>query len=173
MNKIIIPQLVHFKRVTVPKYIDANIQKIALKHLGLADMGKLRDRMEGQYYYNKLKIDLVSEFAFESFIGIKRFDWKKREPKSYPRKKYYFENKTLKIITFYGNALPEINATNIENSIFIYVNTDNKVLISGIATTETLKEILVKSNVNQVKITDFEHLATFNTQEELEEKLTS
>ena len=59
MNKLILNQLTYFKRVSVPKYIESKIQMTALKHLDLSDMGKLRDRMEGQLYYNKLRTDIL------------------------------------------------------------------------------------------------------------------
>ena len=38
MNKQILSQLSYFKRVNIPKYIEAKIQMIALKHLDLSDM---------------------------------------------------------------------------------------------------------------------------------------
>ena len=88
MNKLILSQLTHFKRVNIPKYIESKIQATALKHLDLSDMGKLRDRMEGQVYYSKLRTDIFSEFAFENIIGIRNFDWEKRSVKSFKRKKY-------------------------------------------------------------------------------------
>ena len=70
MNKLILSQLTHFKRVNIPKYIESKIQTTALKHLDLSDMGKLRDRMEGQFYYTKLRTDIISEFAFENSIKL-------------------------------------------------------------------------------------------------------
>ena len=86
MNKVILNQLTHFKRVNIPKYIESKIQMTALNHLNLTDMGKLRDRMEGQIYYSKLRTDIFSEFAFENLIGIRKFDWEKRSIKSYCEK---------------------------------------------------------------------------------------
>ena len=171
MNKVILKQLSYFNRVNVPKYIESKIQMTALIHLDLADMGKLRDRMEGQSYYNILKADIVAEFAFENIIGIRSFDWEKRSIKSYNRKKYMFDNKELYIILFENENFPKINTENITNYIFAYVNMDNRVLLSRLATKSYIIEILMKKNEKIIEITDFQNLTEFSSIDDLISKM--
>lgn len=166
MNNLILNQLTYFRRVSIPKYIEVKIQTIALKHLNLPDMGKLRDRMEGQLYYTKLRTDIVAEYAFETIVGIRNFDWKKRESKNFKRKKYIFENKELTIISFENGNLPKINIADISNSIFVHVNTENRVLISGLATKSYINEI-AKNKSKTFEISEFHALFGFSSVEEL------
>jgi hypothetical protein len=171
MNKIILKQLTYFNRVNVPKYIESKIQMTALIHLDLADMGKLRDRMEGQSYYNKLKTEIVAEFAFENIIGIRNFDWKKRSIKSFRRNKYIFENKELNIILFENESFPKINTEQITNYIFAYVNVDNRVLLSRLATKSYIINLAKNKNEKVIEITDFENLLEFSSIDELISKM--
>lgn len=171
MNKLILKQLTYFNRVNVPKYIESKIQMTALNHLDLSDMGKLRDRMEGQSYYNKLKTDIYAEFAFESIIGIRNFDWEKRSIKSFKRKKYIFDNKELNIILFENENFPKINTEQINNYIFAYVNMDNRVLLSRLATKSYIIDIAMKKNEKVIEITDFQNLIEFSSIDDLISKM--
>jgi len=171
MHKEFINQLHSFQKVSVPKYIDVKIQNVALKHLELPDMGKLKDRMDGQLYYDKLKIDLLAEYAFENIVGIKKFDWIKRENKNYRRKQYDFNRKVLKLITFVGENLPTLNEESANNYVYVYVNPDNRVYISGLATKNILKELLTTNEANINKNIDFGIFIKFTSLEELLDKI--
>lgn len=171
MNKLVLNQLTYFKRISIPKYIEAKIQLTALKHLNLTDMGKLRDRMEGQSYYNKLRTDIISEFAFENIIGIRNFDWEKRSNKNNKRKKYIFENKELILISFENENLPKISIEEINNCIFVYVKKDNRVLLSGLATKSYINELAINNNSKFIEVTEFQNLISFSSVEELISKL--
>lgn len=171
MNKLMIRQLTYFRRVSVPRYIESKIQMIALKHLDLPDMGKLRDRMEGQLYYNKLRTDIVAEYAFENIIGIRNFDWKKRCIKTFKRKKYIFDNKELNIISFENENLPKISAEYVNNCVFVYVNIDNRVLLSRLATKSYIGELIKKKKSKIFEISEFQDLIDFSSVDELISKM--
>lgn len=168
MHKAFINQIHFFKRVSVPIYIELKIQAIALEHLGLPHMGKLKDRMEGQLYYDKLKIDLLAEFSFEKVIGMKDFDWVKRENKNHLRKHYSFYGKPLQIVTFIDNDLPKQNQISCNNVVFAYVNPDNRVYISGLATKRVLSELINNSKSTPNEISDFGKFISLQHFEELE-----
>lgn len=163
-------QLTYFKRVSIPKYIESKIQMIALKHLNMPDMGKLRDRMEGQLYYNKLRTDIVAEYAFECIIGKRNFNWEKREFKSFKRKKYIFDNKELNIISFENENFPKISTEHVNNCVFVYVNIDNRILVSSLATKSYISEIAKKKS-KIIEITDFQDLIEFSSIDELISKM--
>jgi hypothetical protein len=167
MNNLFISKLPFFNKVIIPKYIELKIQNIALKHLELQDMGQLKDRMEGQLYYDKLKVDLLAEFAFEKIIGIKEFNWAKREYKFFKRKHYEFNGNILKIVTFQGSNLPKINQVSDSNSIFAYVNPDNRVYISGLATVTLLKDLKSAPGTKNSEFTNFDILKKYTSFEEL------
>lgn len=133
-------------------------------------MGKLRDRMEGQSYYNKLRTDIVAEFAFENIIGIRSFDWEKRNHKGFKRKKYFFENKQLNLIAFENESLPKISIDHVENCVFIYVSVD-RVFMSNLATKSYLNQISKKQKSPIIEITEFQDLIEFTSLDELISKM--
>lgn len=167
MNKLLINQIPYFYRVLVPKYIELKIQNVALEHLKLPDMGKLKDRMEGQIYYDKLKVDLMAEFAFEKVIGIKNFNWEKRENKNYTRKQYDFNGKILNIETFIGDSLPNLNQVSNNSIVFVYVNPDNRVYISGLAKARDIKYLKSTLGTSNYQFSNFDKLNRFTNDEEL------
>lgn len=171
MNKTILSQLTYFKRVNIPKYIESKIQETALKHLNLSDMGKLRDRMEGQMYYSKLRTDIFSEFAFENIVGLRNFDWEKRSAKNFKRRKYVFENKNLNIIPFTNDNLPKISSEHVDNCIFVYVNVDTRVLLSGLATKSYINKIAIEKDSKIIEISKFKDLTEFSSIKELIDKM--
>jgi hypothetical protein len=171
MNKLILSQLTYFERVSIPKYIESKIQMTALKHLDLPDMGKLRDRMEGQLYYNKLRTDIVAEYAFESIIGLRNFDWEKRGIKNYKRKKYVFQNKELNIISFEHENLPKISTDHVNNCLFVYVSADSRVLMSKLATKSYLDEIAKIKKTKIIEMSEFQNLIEFSSIDELISKM--
>lgn len=167
MNKLFINKLPFFNKVVIPKYIELKIQNIALKHLKLPDMGKLKDRMEGQLYYDKLKVDLSAEFAFEKTIGIRDFNWAKREKKYYKRKHYDFNGKVLIIETFQDDNLPKLNQVSNNNIVFAYVNPDNRVYVSGLATMSSFEYLKSTLETTNSDFSNFEMLKKLTSIEEL------
>lgn len=174
MHKKVLKNINLFKLVKVPRHLESQIQKCALKHLELKDMGQLRDRMEGQAYYDRLKNDILSEYAFETLIGITKFDWKKREVKGYKRNLYYVNSTPLRLIVFSGNELPKISTKDINNSVFVYVNPELRVYISGIAKKSDLeKELSQFHKVTHprsavIEYTNFANLKAFSGIDDLE-----
>jgi len=171
MNLELIEQLTYFRRVNVPKYIECRLQNTALKHLELSDMGKLRDRMDGQLYYDKLKTDIFAEYAFEQLIGIKKFDWEKRDNKYYKRKQYNFEGKALTLVTLIDEGflvLPEMLGGNF---VFVYVTPQNQVFVSGIATKRIIKKLSAGQTSKTIQINHFIGLIHFSSFGELLDKI--
>lgn len=171
MNMELFKQLSFFKRVNIPRYIEARLQKTALKHLELPDMGKLRDRMEGQLYYDKLRTDVLAEYAFENLIGIKKFDWDKRDNKNYKRKQYSFDGKKLSLVTIIDESFPKVNIDHVNNCVFAYVNPQNHVFVSGIATKSKMKEIAALHNSKTIQIKEFNSLIEYLSIDELLDKI--
>lgn len=160
-------QLKAFTIVKVPRYFETHLQKIALTHLKLPDMGKLRDKLDGQLYYNTLKSDYFAEYAFEKNIGIRVFDWEKREAKNTKRKVYFFDDKKVTIIVINGEKNPKISVNHVTNCVFVYMNEDNKAYLSGIANTSYLNKLAEEQGSKIIEISDFEELTPFSGKEAL------
>jgi len=138
-----IKQVKHFNRIVIPKSIEPLIQECAIKHLGVRDIGKLRDKYEGQRYFDILRKDIISEFAFEKYLNLGKFDWKKRIAKNYLRRIYTFNDESIELINFTINSYPRFDPSKIKNTVFVYIKPDYRVYISGLAT----KQLILKKSV--------------------------
>lgn len=177
MNRKVLEAIDQFIVLKIPRYIESQIQKCALNHLEMKDMGQLRDRMEGQAYYDKLKKDILAEFAFEKLLGLNKFDWNKRENKGYKRKQYCINNVSVKLVVFSDNALPRISLVHLYNYIFVYVNSDQRIYISGLMPEHILVSQLTaftkinKKNSSIVDFSNFNDTLKFENLDELSKLL--
>jgi hypothetical protein len=166
-------QIKYFKTIKVPKYISVEIQKCALQHLDLKDMGQLRDRMEGQMYYDKLRNDILTEFAFENLLLKNSYDWSKRMNKNYKRKIYNISGFKIRLISFSDNNYPKLSLDPTNLYIFGRATVDSKVYLSGLATKELIESDGTNIRNNIFELKSFENLLKFSTREELNNQLRS
>lgn len=167
MHPKLIEQIEFFKQVKIPLHNRISIQECALSHLNLTDMGKLRDRLEGQSYYNKLEKDLIIELAFESIVYKSKFDWEKRKSKLYKRREYLIKDHKIVLIPFSGSLLPKVNICPTENYIFFYKYNDYKVLLSGLAKPHVLMQHNSQMPNNFYLVNNFSNFPRFNNLKEL------
>ncbi|MFC3881045.1 hypothetical protein ACFOSV_12700 [Algoriphagus namhaensis] len=132
----------YFSRVETPRFLNSKIQKLALSHLKLRDVGGLRDRFEGQLYLDQLTEAIRAEYAFESFLGL-NFDWKKRETTDYQRLTQFIANSKIQLATFNLNKLPTINE--IIPTVLVFLKPDKYAYIGPILFEEQLSIIKCKN----------------------------
>ena len=123
---------IHFKKVEIPRYIEEKIQLCALKHLDLEDMGKLRDKYDAQAYFDKLRIDILSEFAFEKFLDLGEFDWTSRAEKKRKRLEYCFSGQIVNLYPFSKERKPVLQENISGHLVLIYLKPERKVYIGGL-----------------------------------------
>lgn len=167
MNNNLIQHIHLFTSFNVPRYITMEIQKCALHHLKLNDMGKLRDRMEGQQYYDNLKNDILTEYVFESLLYKRPYCWDKRMNKDYKRKIYNINNHRIRLISLRKGNYPKISLDHTDICVMGFAVEDTKVYLSGLAN----KEIIINNGLNFknniYELRSFENLLSFSTREEL------
>lgn len=120
--------------VKTPRYLETKVQECALSHLNLQDMGKLRDRMEGQHYYSSLKRDLLATYAFEKSILQQEYDWESRMAKNGVITSYEVEGFKISIVAYDSKSIIKFNNT-LDNSNFVifgYIHPNSKVYLSGV-----------------------------------------
>jgi hypothetical protein len=57
------------------------------------------------------------------------------------------------------------------NQIFVHVNVDNRVLLSGLATKSYINEVASKKNSKIIEISEFQNLLDFTSVENLVDKM--
>ncbi|WP_304518137.1 hypothetical protein [Cecembia rubra] len=141
-----------FQKVEIPRYIEEKIQLCALNHLELEDMGKLRDKFDAQAYYDKLRIEILSEYAFEKFLDFNEFDWQSRMKKENKRLQYELEGKKIVLCPFTKDRKPKYVNETPANTILIYLKPERKVYIRGLLTFKTIENILKNSKEKNTSI---------------------
>ena len=129
-----------FECVTYQQSIIVKIQECVLSHLGLPDMGKLRDKYEGQAYFEKIKKEIIAEFCFEKLTSLEPFNWEKRKKKTYSRLNYNIDGKKVLLVSFGSpdNKFPLLLPGSSDLYIFVYLPNNPKVYISNILSNEDL-----------------------------------
>lgn len=160
-----------FVRVETPRYLDSKIQKIALAHLNLKDLGELRDKYDAQTYLNKLSDEIRSEFAIENFFDLE-FDFLKRMDNSYPRMNYSFGEFDIQIAYFTSKKKPSISK--IKPTILIFLKPEKSAFIGPLIQFDHLSEIVSREidlltntitiNIDQI---DFNKCIFFKNKDEL------
>lgn len=168
-----IRQLQYFKKVFVPKTIEPRIQECAINHLKVRDIGKLRDKYEGQRYYDILRLDIISEYVFEKHLSLGDFDWESRLSKNYKRKSYQFEGQEINLVNFSIGTFPKFDPDSISNVVFVYIKPELKCYISGFASKKLISEVSQKPleynplNPELKEIRDFKDLVRFENKDDL------
>lgn len=112
------------------RYEDELILKLVLEFLNLKDVFKLRDKYEGQLFYDKIKMKLGAKIACDNFFSIKSeiisSQLRNYNPSIVLNKKRYYIN------VFDFNEKPKIDADKIElNTIFVLFRNQNAFNIIG------------------------------------------
>jgi hypothetical protein len=170
-------QLKSFTKISIPKFIETEIKNCALSHLSLSDMGKLRDMYEGQSYYNKLRKDIISEFAFEKYLGSMEFNWEKRRHKGYVRNRFRVNDKNVYLLNFTSATLefPSLDPEIVDFAVFIYLKQDSLPYISGLADKMLITRLAqplseyspMKRKLREIR--EFNTLLPFSSMEELQD----
>lgn len=126
---------------------DKYILKLVCEFLNVKDAFKLRDKFEGQLFYDKIKMKLGAKIACDNYFSIKTeikaSDLRNYNPSVIINSKRYYIN------TFNFNEKgiqqPIIDADKIElNTIFILFKNPNSFNIVGYSDGAKLKTILTK-----------------------------
>ena len=96
----IYPSQSSFLRLKIDLSVIVKIQNAVMKALNVTHMGKLRDRFEGQDFYNNYLKVLVGEITLEKLLNIKIVDWRKAENSIYNESYLLLDNNRINIVTF-------------------------------------------------------------------------
>jgi hypothetical protein len=115
-----LPEIDNYISFNIPSSIKANAQEITQSHLNLPTMGQVRDRFEGQKYYDRIYRKLIVFYCLEKMVGkpiISKFIIKAN--KSANLNHTHIKGKYVAIVDFLFGELPLID-TNFSSSTLIF-----------------------------------------------------
>jgi hypothetical protein len=102
------------------------LKNLALKNLGINNINQLRDRFEGQVYFNNFLVRSYGEIALERFLGLSIIDLGRKESQRNYVPIIKVNSKTLNIIAFTFGENPKILKGDFDIAVFIMVNLENR-----------------------------------------------
>ena len=120
-------------------------EEIVLAHLGLKTMGQVRDKYEGQRYYDKIYRKLITFHCLEKMSGksvLSRFMIKAN--KAVNLSKVHFNGKYVSVTDFIFGEIPLIDMQTSTDTVIICIKNDYRT--AYFCGSLPKEEILIKSN---------------------------
>lgn len=121
------------------------LQGYAVDHLGVKNIYALRDKFEGERYYNQFLQKSFAELAFQNYVGESFFQLGEKSNKDF-KPNFILNNKRVEVIDCSFEEFPRIPVGDYDSLIFCFVNLSSRdVWIAGILNRD---EAIKASNQN-------------------------
>jgi hypothetical protein len=130
-------KIVSFPIIRPARYHEAEIQKLVLDYLGIDDLGKLRDRFEGESFYKNSLSKILGLFSVNTFLEKAPFAISDIDLKTFIP---YVEHNGMKfkVVVFDFGEFPIIQKNEDLPIIFVIKKTHLEFLIAGYATLDQI-----------------------------------
>lgn len=118
------PSINNLKYIKIPRLTIEQINNLAISSLNVRDIGKLRDKHEGQLYLSILKLKIISLNIISLYYKMDILDWDRLHNKEFDNTLIFIDNKKYRIIPFFYGELPVIKENMIEHLVFCVINND-------------------------------------------------
>lgn len=168
-----------FIAVKVTPSFNRKVQDTVLEILNLKNLNHLRDKFEGQAFFNKVSTFLFGMQVLENLLGQPIINWKKLKKKEFQSDLSLLEL-DVKVVIFKMGELPVIDAENQSPIIFILKRNDTSGWICGIANVAVLNEVQNRQTIpntgsdysGRVSFVGFNKLEKFESLDELKKGLS-
>lgn len=136
-----------YPQVKFSKNDEIKIRNLAVSHLGLSNLNQMRDRFEGQAFFQKTMKNLGGLIALQKHLNIEQTDIEQVDLANF---KPYIEinNQRIIINVFDFGDLPSVDVKETKNPTFFIIQKDNLTfLLCGLASKEVIKNNLIESSI--------------------------
>ena len=138
-----------YPQVRFSKTDEVLIRNAAMNHLGLTNLNQMRDRYEGQAFFEKTMKNIGGLMSLQKHLNLELIDLDKvnlGDFQPYIR----LDGKKVNINVFDFGNLPLINKKDIKNPVFFIIQKDSLTfLLCGLATKDVIKKNLIDTSVVQ------------------------
>jgi hypothetical protein len=118
-----------------------------MSHLGLTNLNQLRDRYEGQSFFEKTMKNIGGLMALQKYLNKQLIDINKANLTDF-QPYIKLENAKIDIHVFDFGTLPLLKVEEIKNPIFFIIQKDNLTFsLCGIASLDVLKENMAETSI--------------------------
>ncbi|WP_299397696.1 hypothetical protein [uncultured Gelidibacter sp.] len=153
-----------YPQIRLTRNDEISIRNSAMSHLGLYNINQLRDRYEGQAFFEKTMMNVGGLISIQKYLNLPVVDFTEINLSDF-QPKIKLNDELIDIHVFEFGTLPLINIDDINRPIFFVIKKDKTTFtICGVASTEVIKENLnatsieKSSTVNHMSFTGFKFL---------------
>ena len=138
-----------YPQVRFTKTDEVLIRNSAMNHLGLTNLNQMRDRYEGQAFFEKTMKNIGGLMALQKHLNLELIDSDKVNLGDF-QPYIKLDGKKVNINVFDFGSLPLIKIKDIKNPVFFIIQKDSLTfLLCGLATKDVIKKNLIESSVVQ------------------------
>ena len=137
------------------------IRNECIKHLGLNNMGQLRDRYEGQDFFDKTLKNIGSVLSIQRHHELPNINPQRTDIGGY-KPTVEINGVIFDIIVFEFGTLPLVNTDELDKPVYFVVQKDRITFsLCGIATAETIKNNLITTSIEKSTYTNYMEFTGF------------
>ena len=158
-----------YPQIRLTRIEEFAIRDAVLSFLGLNNLNQLRDRFEGQSFWNKTLKNYGAVIACQKHLNIPITEIAKLNLKDFTPQ-IHTQNKTYDIQVFDFGKLPDIELDSIQNSMIFVIQKDKSTFsICGYGEKQLILDNLVNSSSETVKSIDLKNFIGFKYLKPIEE----
>lgn len=136
-----------YPQVRFTKNDEILIRNSAMNHLGLTNLNQMRDRFEGQAFFEKTMKNIGGLMALQKHLNIELIDLDKANLTDF-QPYIKLNGKKILVNVFDFGTLPLIKINEIKNPTFFIIQKDNLTfLLCGLASIEVIKNNLIETSI--------------------------
>lgn len=136
-----------YKQIRFSKNDEILIRNSAMNHLGLTNLNQMRDRYEGQAFFEKTMKNVGGLLALQKFLKTDLIDFNKVNLTDF-QPFIEIDGKKIDIIVFDFGTLPLVKVNDIKNPIYFIIQKDSLTfLLCGYATIDIVNENLISTSI--------------------------
>jgi len=156
-----------YPQIRFSKTDEVLIRSSAMKHLGLTNLNQMRDRYEGQTFFEKTMKNIGGLMSLQKHLNLDLIDLDKVNLGDFqPHIK--LDGKIVNINVFDFGNLPLIKIKDIKNPVFFVIQKDSLTfLLCGLATKDVIKNNLIDTSVVQSSTDEYMDFVGFKFLEKI------
>ena len=138
-----------YPQIRFSKTDEVLIRNSAMNHLGLTNLNQMRDRYEGQAFFEKTMKNIGGLMSLQKHLNLELIDLNKVNLGDF-QPYIKLDGKKVNINVFDFGNLPLIKIKDIKNPVFFIIQKDSLTfLLCGLATKDVIKNNLIDTSVVQ------------------------
>jgi hypothetical protein len=156
-----------YPQIRFSKTDEVLIRNSAMNHLGLTNLNQMRDRYEGQAFFEKTMKNIGGLMSLQKHLNLELIDLNKVNLGDF-QPYIKLDGKKVNINVFDFGNLPLIKIKDIKNPVFFIIQKDSLTfLLCGLATKDVIKNNLIDTSVVQSSTDEYMDFVGFKFLEKI------